>query len=92
MANLIANRFNSSKHPLVSHPPRNNSPPYNQENPPPPSPSFPPNGIPANIYLYKVNNRNSRKRCETCSTLAIKTLERRQRTLPIVDFEQVNVS
>ena len=90
MANLIANLFNSSKHPLMSHPPRNNSPPCNQENPR--SPSFPPNGIPANIYLYKVNNRSSRKRCETCSTLAIKTLERRQRTLPIVDFEQVNVS
>ena len=28
---------------------------------------------PANIYLFKDNNRNTRKRCETCSTLTIKT-------------------
>ena len=34
---------------------------------------------PANIYLFKVNNRNTRKRCETCSKLTIKTPERRQR-------------
>ena len=26
----------------------------------------------ANIYLFKVNNRNTRKRCEQCSTLTIK--------------------
>ena len=25
--------------------------------------------IPANIYLFEVNNRNTRKRCETCSKL-----------------------
>ena len=30
---------------------------------------------PANIYLFKVNNRNSRKRCEICSKLTIKTSE-----------------
>ena len=30
---------------------------------------------PANIYLFKVNNRNTRKRCEICSTLTIKTPE-----------------
>ena len=30
------------------------------------------------IYLLKVNNRNIRKRCEICSKLTIKTLERRQ--------------
>ena len=34
--------------------------------------------IPANIYLFKVNNRNFRKRCEICSKLTIKTPERRQ--------------
>ena len=34
--------------------------------------------FPANIYLFKVNNRNSRKRCEICSKLLIKTIERRQ--------------
>ena len=33
-------------------------------------------GIPANIDLFKVNNRNSRKRCEICSQLTIKTSER----------------
>ena len=43
---------------------------------------------PANIFLFKVNNRNTRKRCEICSKL-IKTPERRH---SIVDFEQVNVS
>ena len=34
--------------------------------------------FPANIYLYKVNNRNSRKRCEIFSKLTIKTPERRK--------------
>ena len=29
--------------------------------------------FPANIYLLKVNNRNTRKRCEICSKLTIKT-------------------
>ena len=42
---------------------------------------------PANIYLFKDDNRNTRKRCEICSKLAIKTPE-----TSIVDFEQVNVS
>ena len=32
---------------------------------------------PTNIYLFKVNNRNTRKRCEICSKLTIKTPERR---------------
>ena len=32
----------------------------------------------ANIYLFKVNNRHFRKRCETCSKLTIKTPEWRQ--------------
>ena len=34
--------------------------------------------LPANIYLLKVNNRNTRKRCEICSRLKLKTPERRQ--------------
>ena len=34
--------------------------------------------IPASIYLFKVNNRNTRERCEFCSKSTIKTLERRQ--------------
>ena len=33
----------------------------------------------ANIYLFKVNNRNTRKRCDICSKLTIKTSERRHR-------------
>ena len=31
--------------------------------------------IPANIYLFKVNDRNTRKRCEICLKLQIKTPE-----------------
>ena len=31
---------------------------------------------PVNIYLLKVNNRNTRTRCEICSKLTIKTPER----------------
>ena len=30
---------------------------------------------PVKIYLVKVNNRNTRKRCEICSKLTIKTLD-----------------
>ena len=33
----------------------------------------------ANIYLFQVNNKSTRKRCEICSKLTIKTPERRQR-------------
>ena len=33
---------------------------------------------PANIYLFKVNNRNNRKMFEICSKLTVKTPERRQ--------------
>ena len=32
---------------------------------------------PASIYLFKVNNRNTRKKSEICSKSTIKTLERR---------------
>ena len=35
------------------------------------------NHVPAGIYLLKVNNRNTRTRCEICSKLTIKTPERR---------------
>ena len=38
--------------------------------------SYPP--PPAGIYLLKVNNRNTRTRCEICSKLTIKIIERRQ--------------
>ena len=33
---------------------------------------------PVGIYMFKVNNRNFRARCEICSKLTKKTLERRQ--------------
>ena len=33
--------------------------------------------IPANIYLFKILNRNTTKRCEICSKLTFKTPERR---------------
>ena len=52
--------------------------------------------IPANIYLFKVNNRDIRKRCETCLKLTKKTTRTTCLTLNIfysvVGFEQVNVS
>ena len=35
---------------------------------------------PLGIYLLKVNTRNTRRRCEVCSKLTIKTPEIRQRT------------
>ena len=35
------------------------------------------NDIPAGNYIFKVNNRNTRTRCEICSKLTIKTPERR---------------
>ena len=48
--------------------------------------------IPAGIFLLKVNNRNTRKRCEICSKLTIKALERRRcrrHEVFIVNFEQI---
>ena len=42
------------------------------------------------IYLLKVNNRNTRTRCEICSKLTIKTLEQkhsRRSGVFLVDFE-----
>ena len=62
--------------------------------------------IPAGIYLLKVNNRNTRTRCEICSNLTIKIPVGRSgifivklwtyftpcSTVSIVDFEHVNVS
>ena len=34
--------------------------------------------ISANIYVFKVNNRNTRRRCEICSKLSIRTPGRHQ--------------
>ena len=33
------------------------------------------NTDPANMCLFKINNRNNRKRCEICSKVTIKTAE-----------------
>ena len=47
---------------------------------------------PTNINLFKVNNRNTRKRCEICSKLTIKKPERRQQRRSgvfIVNFEYI---
>ena len=48
---------------------------------------------PAAIYLLKVNNRNTRTRCEICSKLTIKTPERRnwrRSGVFIVNFEHIS--
>ena len=60
------------------------------------------NKIPAGIYLLKVNNRNTRTRCEICLKLTIKIPERRQTTvsassvwrhkLPISSYVKYNKS
>ena len=47
------------------------------------------NKYPANIYLFKLNIRKTRKRCAKST---IKTPEQHQWRVSIVDFEQVNVS
>ena len=39
---------------------------------------WPVTDYPAGIYMIKVNNRNTRARCEVCSKLTVKTPERRQ--------------
>ena len=49
--------------------------------------------VPANIYLFKVNNRSTRKRCEICSKFTIKTPERRHRRRSgvfVVNFEHIS--
>ena len=49
--------------------------------------------FPVGIYLLKVNNRNTRTRCEICSKLTIKTPERRhwrRSGVFIVNFEHIS--
>ena len=47
--------------------------------------------FPVDIYLFKVNNRNSRTRCEIYTKLTIKTTYFTPcSSVSIVDFEQVN--
>ena len=45
---------------------------------------------PTNIYLFKVNNGNTRKKCEICSKLTIKTPEQRRSGVFIVNFEHIS--
>ena len=47
---------------------------------------------PADIYMFKVKNKNTRARCEICSKLTIKTPERRRRRFGvfIVNFEHIS--
>ena len=48
--------------------------------------------ISVNIYFFKFNNRNTRKRCEICSKLTINTPERRHwrhSGVFVVNFEHV---
>ena len=45
------------------------------------------------FFLFKVNNRSSRKWCEICSNLTIKTTERRELRRPyvfVVNFENIS--
>ena len=45
---------------------------------------------PANFYMFKINNGNTRKSCEICSKLTIKTPERRRRSGAfIINFEHI---
>ena len=51
------------------------------------------NHAPAGIYLLKVNNRNTRTRCEICSKLTLMTPERhqwRRSGVFIVNFEHIS--
>ena len=41
---------------------------------------------PASNYMFKVNNRNTRTRCEMCSKLTVKISERRQCRRPMVSL------
>ena len=49
--------------------------------------------FPAGNYLFKVNNRSTKTRCEICSKLTIKTPERRDwrhSGVFIVNFEHIS--
>ena len=49
--------------------------------------------ISVGIYMFKVNNRNTRKKCEICSKLTIKTPQRlhwRRSGVFIVNFQHIS--
>ena len=56
----------------------------------PPSTSLVKQAIPVYNYMFKVNNRNTRTRCEICSKLTIKIPEDTYSSVSFVNFEQVN--
>ena len=48
---------------------------------------------PADNYMFKLNNKNTRTRCEICSKLTTKTPERRNWRRPgvfVVNFEHIS--
>ena len=45
---------------------------------------------PANKYLFKINNRNTRKRCEICSKLNKNTKRRYFSNVFIANFEHIS--
>ena len=47
------------------------------------------NSSATNIYLFKVNNRNTKRKWEICSKLTVKTQERLS-TVFIFNFEQIS--
>ena len=47
---------------------------------------------PANICLFKVNNRNTKKKCELYSQVKKKNLGRKNPERRHIDFKQLNVS
>ena len=46
--------------------------------------------LPAGIYMLKVNNKNTRTRCEICSKLTINIPERRRSGIFIVNSEYIS--
>ena len=49
--------------------------------------------FPVGNYMFNVNNRNTKTRCEVCSKLTIKTPERRswyRSSVFIVNFEHIS--
>ena len=51
------------------------------------------NNNPTSNYMFKVNNRNTRTKCDICSKLTIKTPERchwRRSGVFIVNFEHIS--
>ena len=48
--------------------------------------------LPVGIYIFKVNNRNTKTRCEICSKLTVKTSEQRQRHFGVFIVNSEHIS